>query len=299
MLETMLDEAQWEILLGRIQSGECTLFVAPGACAGVLPLGSDVADKWAKEQNYPLDDCRDLARVAQFLAIRTDAMHPKEKMARLIREAPPPNFNEKDEPHSLLADLPFSIYITTNYDDFMVQALKYRRKDPKLEVCRWNKYIKHQPSISGSDFIPAPQTPIVFQVYGNIGVLESLVLTEDDYLDFLISISHSPELIPSRIQSALAGNSILLLGYQPTSWNFRIFPRYVLKHQMASIQTHNWIQLPPMSNGSSVAEKDRVRLYLDKYFQRLSPDEEYFRNLSTQVYWGTCHDFIADLRRRC
>jgi len=40
-----------------------------------------------------------------------------------------------DEPHLLLAQMPFPVYITTNYDDFMYQALKTPavRKDPEVD----------------------------------------------------------------------------------------------------------------------------------------------------------------------
>jgi hypothetical protein len=61
-------------------------------------------------------------------------LFPKEKIARLIKDAPCPNFDQNDEPHSVLAELPFRIYITTNYDDFMMRALKFKGKDPKLEI---------------------------------------------------------------------------------------------------------------------------------------------------------------------
>jgi hypothetical protein len=281
-----LTDTDWEMLTYRIEEGKCTPFLGAGACAGVLPLGSDVADKWAKEQNYPLDDCRDLARVAQFLAIRTDAMHPKEKMARLIREAPPPNFNEKDEPHSLLADLPFSIYITTNYDDFMVQALKYRRKDPKLEVCRWNKYIKLQPSVLGSGFVPTPSSPVVFHLHGYKGLPESLVLTEDDYFDFLVNISRELDLIPPLIQGAMAGASLLFIGYRLADWDFRVLYRGVISSLEQSIQRLNVaVQLPPEP---SKAERQKILDYLN----------EYFKQIRVQVYWGEARDFVADLKER-
>ena len=34
-----------------------------------------------------------------------------------------PDFRAPSEPHAVLADLPLPIYMTTNYDDFMVKAL--------------------------------------------------------------------------------------------------------------------------------------------------------------------------------
>ena len=65
-----LEERDWELLLRRIKNGKCTPFLGAGACYGVLPLGSDIARKWAQEYHYPLHDSNDLARVAQFLAVQ-------------------------------------------------------------------------------------------------------------------------------------------------------------------------------------------------------------------------------------
>ena len=41
-----------------------------------------------------------------------------------------PDYRAKDEPHALLADLPFAIYLTTNYDDFMYERARPSRSRP-------------------------------------------------------------------------------------------------------------------------------------------------------------------------
>jgi hypothetical protein len=66
-----LQEADWNRLLRRIQSGKCTPFLGAGACYGALPLGTDVAEELAQRYAYPFPD-RDLVRVAQYAAIQSD-----------------------------------------------------------------------------------------------------------------------------------------------------------------------------------------------------------------------------------
>jgi len=136
-----LEENDWKVLLSRIKKEKCTPFLGAGACYGSLPLGCDIARKWAEEFDCPIEDCSDLVRVAQFLAVQNDPMFPKEKILECFEDIEPPDFSEPDEPHGVLADLPLPLYMTTNYDDFMIQALKSRNKDPKRELCRWNSYI--------------------------------------------------------------------------------------------------------------------------------------------------------------
>jgi hypothetical protein len=51
-----LQEADWNRLLRRIQSGKCTPFLGAGACYGALPLGADVAEELAQRYAYPFPD---------------------------------------------------------------------------------------------------------------------------------------------------------------------------------------------------------------------------------------------------
>lgn len=292
-MSNTLEDSDWNLLLRRIKDGKCTPFLGAGACFGALPLGSEIAQKWARKHEYPLGDSRNLARVAQFLAVTKDPMTPKEIVAEWFKDVPPPDFTEPDEPHDVLADLPLPVYITTNYDDFMVQALKSRKKDPKQELCRWNKYVREllPPSIFESEpgFTPTPANPVVFHLHGHTEVSESLVLTEDDYLDFLVSVSKDQDLLPARIQRAFTGTSLLFLGYGIADWDFRVLFRSLVSYLERSIgRAHVSVQLVPGENRASEAQRAKAQEYLDRYFGELK----------IRVYWGTCREFATELRRR-
>src|SRR4051794_6316246 len=102
-----LSEDDWRLLLGRIHSGNCTPFLGAGMSAGTLPLGGDIAERWAAEFAYPLNDLRDLARVSQFVAVRMgDAMAPKERICRELARFSAPDAAGDPEPHAVLASLP-------------------------------------------------------------------------------------------------------------------------------------------------------------------------------------------------
>ncbi len=87
----------WNLLLSRIESGNCTPFLGAGAAAGTLPLGGDIAQRWADEYGYPLPDGGDLARVAQFIAVHDDPMAPKERVGCInsVRFVEPINLQAK------------------------------------------------------------------------------------------------------------------------------------------------------------------------------------------------------------
>src|SRR5438093_2102960 len=88
----------WNLLVSRIESGSCTPFLGAGAAAATLPLGAEVARRWAAEYAYPLADAADLARVAQFVAVHDDPMAPKELLSAELKRHAPPDFNSDDEP---------------------------------------------------------------------------------------------------------------------------------------------------------------------------------------------------------
>src|SRR5665647_48170 len=290
IMPNMLEEKDWKLLLRRIKDGKCTPFLGAGACCEKIPIGSQIANEWAKKYDYPMEDSYDLIRVAQFVAVTEDAMTPKEEICKkineLLKEVTPKYFEIPDELHGVLADLPLPVYITTNYDDLMVRALKSRGKTPNQEICRWNKCLMQRKQTS-SDFDPTPEKPLVFHLHGFCEIPESLVLTDDDYLDFLVAISMEQNLLPPRIQEAFTSTSLLFLGYRIADWDFKVLFRILAGYLERSIsRTHISVQLVP--GNVSETQKEKAQEYLDSYFAELH----------IQVYWHDCREFAAELKTR-
>jgi hypothetical protein len=279
MSDTLTDET-WLILLERIKSGRCTPFLGAGASFPAIPLGSTIAAEWAKDYNYPGDNPKNLVEVAQFLAVQFDPLTPKEKILKQLDGVVPPDFCAPDEPHGLLADLPLPIYLTTNYDDFMVRALKSRYRDARRELCRWNTLIENEPSVFDNDFTPTVANPVVFHLHGHT-VAESIVLTEDDYLYFLANIGRE-KLLPKPIQRALSLSTCVFIGYRLADWNFRVLFQGLRAHSIAG---KSIAVLKPPGNDELAC---RQREYLDSYYA----------NMELKVYWGTAREFTAELRER-
>ena len=111
----VLREEDWEELLFKIKDKECIPFIGAGASASWLPLGKDIATTWTKEYGYPLGDSHQLARIAQFLAIKEDNdMYLKNILNRLIKEKRHPHFllgEHRNTPYDVLADLNLPIHI--------------------------------------------------------------------------------------------------------------------------------------------------------------------------------------------
>jgi hypothetical protein len=307
---SMLEDSDWLNFLKLIKKGKCTPFIGAGACAGVLPLGREIANKWAKDYNYPLKDSDDLPRVAQFVAIEQYDMLPKEEIVDQFEGVHHPDFSQVDEPHSTLATLPLPLYITTNYDNFMIQALKQHDKKPARDFCAWNKYLEDlrksgtsydsssSPSVSlSSSFVnymqysPDTTHPLVYHLHGYTDIPQSIVLTESDYLDFLIyMVKNWQGLLPSVVRTALSAAALLFVGYSLADWNFRVLLRGIISSHEASLTYPAMaVQLPP--DNLNEENLDKAIKYLHKYFGNIP-------KIKVKIYWGTAKEFSIELRER-
>lgn len=293
----VLEEKDWQIILRRIKDGRCTPFLGFGACYGVLPYESEIAREWADEYRYPMADSIDIAKVAQFLAVTYDSIFPKERLAKRLQNAAPPDFSEPDEPHGVLAALPFPVYITTNYDDFLIQALKAKHKEPKREICRWSKWLQDMPSVfDNSNYVPTVSNPVVFHFYGHFERPASMVFMEDDYLDLLANISSNPNLLPPRIRDSLASTCPLFLGYNLSDERFRkLF--HILSPWLQADPSYPRLMMDKYTRRSIVAARtettEEQQQYLEEYFDQILPGQ------SKRIFHkGTFKEFMAQLRQR-
>ncbi len=233
-----------------------------------------------------------MARVAQYLAVLYDPIYPKEQLQTIYENADPPNFDDPTTPYNILASLHLPIYITSNYDNFMEDALKHDHKDPHRELCRWNQtLLKTQPSILDDGFQPTAADPLVYYLNGHYQTPESIVLTEDDYLDFLVNISSEEYDLPPRIQQSFTGSSLLFIGFNPFAWNFRVLFRGLVAATEAGLRRISvTVQMPPLPNDVSEATREKVQSYLNEYFDAT--------DRRMRVYWGSSDEFLTELHQR-
>lgn len=270
------DDTSWMLLLRRISGQGVTPFI--GAGISPHPKAADIAASWASEYHYPDNlDPTDLARVGQYLSVHfEDGMLPKDLLLERFANTPAPDFQNPYEPHRLLADMPCEIYVTTNYDGFMSDALEASNRDPLRLVCRWNEALAKY----GVPKRPTVANPWVFHLHGADTEPQSMVLTEDDYVDFLVRSQRDPKLLPHQVVRALSNRSLLFMGYSLSDWTFRVLFRGIVYSLPNSLQQrHVAVQLP---------RGDSEEAYLSKYF----------RGMKVHVFWGDAKEFVTEFRER-
>ena len=193
-----------------------------------------------------------------------------------------PKFDQRPvNPYLILAELPLPIYLTTSYHNFMEVALKQAGKAPRTEICRWHEGLEGIRSAFTDDYQPTKEEPLVYHLHGSNAYPGSLVLTEDDHMEFLVAISQNigrdTDPIPRRVRQAMADSSLVLLGYTLCSWDFRVLFWGLIKPRPLH-QTSVSVQLEP---------DELERNYLQKYLSEFE----------FQIYWGDAYQYAQELRQ--
>jgi hypothetical protein len=188
----------------------------------------------------------------------------------------------KSDPLEILAGLPIPLYLTTSYYDFMERALIDAGKKPRTQLSLWNMDAQilaqeHRPLPGFSKDEEAIKRPIVYHLYGLALYPQSMVLTEDDHMDFLMSLhresaTHAADgVVPLYLELALGNSSLLLLGYRLHDWDFRVLFRGLLnigRRQATDRGTGVAIQLDPKEQAGLQDVAQAVKDYLDAYFEQ-------------------------------
>ena len=88
----------------------------------------------------------------------------------------------------------------------------------------------------------------MYHLHGHHGTPESLVLTEDDYIDFLVRVSReATTCCPTVVQKALRSKMLLFIGFSLADWTFRVIFQGLIATRPAfwAAIPHVSVQLPP------------------------------------------------------
>ncbi len=309
---------KWPALARSIRRGQCTPILGPGLVEPLLGSLREIAQRWAETYHYPMapHERESLPQVAQYLAINQDRGFPFDELEEYLRREIRARYGsdlpedlrqgqvqidqliqevgarrrERDplEPHKVLAQLSLPIYITTNMDNLLVAALKDEKKDPQVVLCPWNEYVEQAETIYDSepDYHPTPERPLVYHLFGHFSEPDSVVLTEDDYFNFLIGVTSNKDLIPPVVRRALTDTALLFLGFQMDEWNFRVLFQSILSRTSGRRDRYAHIAAQIEPEEGRILEPERARRYLENYFSR---------GADISIYWGSADDFVKEL----
>lgn len=282
------NDSDWLLLTKYIRNNVCTPFIGAGACAGILPDGKSIARQFAKAVDYPFGDPESLPRVAQYYDMMNGPYSSHLDVMYALNSAldnHPPSKSKRA--HEVLAQLPFNTFMTTNYDPLMQQALvNIRGKDcePHTEICRW---WQRDSSVVGSVVQGNYSRPVVFHLHGDLSNVQSMVLTEDDYLQFLTAVTEREALIPANIVAAFRASALMFVGYSLEDISLRVLFQRLAGFMAGNSFMHVAVQYSKPPNAT---EADLVALtkHLGYVSKRL-------KNVNIRLFWGDCDEFAEKL----
>jgi hypothetical protein len=214
---------QWKTLIHTLSQGNCILMLGPNmsleqANGKRQPLTEILANELA-EAIKPQMELREInpANLAQM------AHYYSMAAGRNGLEAKVESFYEKrrkltSELHKHLAALPFYFTITSTPDRMYYNALKTSGKQPVTSAYNFRGAA---PAMAPMGTV---ENPLVYNLYGRVEESESLVLTENELIDFLVAVVSDNPPLPKNITSELqaSNKSFLFLGFGFQNWYLRV-----------------------------------------------------------------------------
>jgi hypothetical protein len=317
---------KWPSLTNSINNGRCTAILGSGLIEPILGTFREIAQDWASTYAYPLSphERDSLPQVAQYLGIDQDRPFLLDElgntlcrriMARFTELLTPKNLPESTpleelislvgaelrrdnplEPHRVLAALPLKVYITTNVNSLMADALVEAGRQPEVEMLPWNEelvaeYKDSSIFVREPGYRPSVERPLVYHLFGRLHYLESIVLTEDDHFEFLKGASRTIELIPNFVQRAMADSALLFLGYQMEDWSFRVLFRSILDQPGNRLYQYSHIAVQIMPEVGRLVSTERALRYLERYLNKGARAE-------ISLYMGSAEEFVRLLAEK-
>ena len=184
--------------------------------------------------------------------------------------------------HRGLASLPFCLIVTTCHDDLMLRALKEAGKSPLAYRYHMRGDKRDNPEfvLSGS-----ASAPVVYHLFGNAREPGSLVLSENDLLDFLIAMVSERPPLPNSLSRALrrSGQSFLFVGFGISQWYLRVLMKVLVR----SLELHRTASSIAAESLRGLSESDRERTIL--FYQR---------GTRIEVEDADVSEFLAELAQR-
>jgi hypothetical protein len=299
---------RWPTFLQSIKTQYCTPIVGPRLSENFLVSRARAARGIAARWQVPVSPPNqfDITRVSQYLAVNQDERFPRialtDFLAELIGESgtlgagtdPQAGVNhliselgrqarqvDPDDPYCLLAHLPFPVYFTTSWTNLLEDALKEAGREARVRSFEWKKLRRETKPVALSAKDVA--NPVVYRLFGSFDDIDSIVLTEDDYFQYLTNWALSRRAL-SGVLNKLTNANLMLLGFGLDDWDFRVLFRSIRAMEGADQLerlAHVAVQLNPESE---TLDPEVAQQYLEDYLgQKFS------------IHWGTSAEFLKDL----
>lgn len=224
-------EAVIDVIAEAVKRERCILFLGAGVhapppesspfeypAAQRPPIGASLSRMLAAgcdfSKGFPNEDPSNLQRVALFYEIRRSRKQLVDAVTGAVQTGKRPSPMLR-----ALAELGFPLVITTNYDRLFESALTARDREPHAVI-----YNPDRKEATDDYPDPTAENPVVFKIHGDIGNRDSLVITDEDYIKFVMRMSDKGQFdpVPLGLKFYLTRWTTLFVGYSLLDYNLRL-----------------------------------------------------------------------------
>jgi len=219
------------LIANYIERGECILFLGAGVhypppkrsryrylASQRPPLGGALSERLARgcrfSERFATESVKNLQRVSLYYETCFSR-------SQLVQEITNAVFSGKSPSPALrgLAQLNFPLILTTNFDQLFEQSLESVGKRPRISVYSPIEYTRVR------DFKDTSVSrPFIFKMHGDIEKQDSLVVTDEDYIQFILRMSDKEPFhpIPETFLYYFKKWPTLFVGYSLLDYNLRL-----------------------------------------------------------------------------
>ena len=304
----------WESICIKVREGRFFPILGPELGDELFGATQEQATRLADKYKFPLasHERSNLAKVSQFISVDRGREHACEALAidlvnqlgggvdpgelpRLLEASVDSCRANPASSYRLLTakEIPAAVYLNASYETMLLRVLRAEGRSPEPVFGSWRgAEVAQKPQPKNP--IPTVDSPWVYHIFGVFGRPDTMVLTEDDFFDYLIASSRLSLILPA-VLSKLMESSLVFLGFRLDDWRFRVLFRLIITQQGAAAlsgRCHVGVQVNP--GEQSVADVNRAIRYMTKYFQGGNSSNA----PSISIYWGSPTDFLQQLQQQ-
>ncbi len=269
-----MKERHWTNLVSSLRHGQCILVLGPEVPADSSPDGAPSTN--ASPRTYAdallarlIAELRDDNRTVTATSLAGVAQQYEDAegfgpsslrslAAKFYASAPLTPSNV----HRVLAGAPFPLIISTCHDRLLADALQQAQKAPISY--RYN--LRGDRGDNPGFVVPgAASTPLVYHLFGTFEDPQSLVISENDLLDFLIAVISERPPLPDSLRRALQrpGVSLLFVGFGIRHWYLRVLLKALVRSLMQG-RSGNAVALEPLLHGMPEFDREQTVLFYQR-----------------------------------
>jgi hypothetical protein len=271
-----LNGANWTSLVYGVEHGACTLMLGPNAVTGTydgesLPVHVAMA-RFVKQQLGAAGAHLDASRpwsVAQAAVAEQDGLTLRAWVEEFSLQ-----FCIDDEVLRALASMPFPLVINTSPGGFVERVFRAIKPSTYGDF-----YDRTAPArLDAPD--PTVDAPVVYQLYGSLERPPSLILSENDRLDFVEAVISGRPGLPLKLKNLLSDEErpFLFLGFELGQWQLQL-----LLHVLGRNKTRAYKSFALEGAGDEIDE---------------ATQDFYLRGQKIRFVSGSMSEFVSELRSR-